>query len=89
MMESGLRGRYAYSGPDPYPNDKTVDFDDIRRIKRQWFGPGSGGRVDLGFGLRAPSPAGSPPPPVYPQEFRFAMDERLADHPAFRLAARA
>jgi cytosine/adenosine deaminase-related metal-dependent hydrolase len=77
MMESGLRGRYAYSGPDPYPADKTVDFDDILRIKRQWFGPGSNSRVDLGFGLRAPSPAGSPPPPVYPQEFRFARDNGL------------
>jgi 5-methylthioadenosine/S-adenosylhomocysteine deaminase len=77
MMESGLRGRYAYSGPDPHPADKTVDFDDIRRIQRQWFGPQSGGRVDLGFGLRAPFPVGSPPPPVYPQEFRFALDNGL------------
>ena len=34
MMESGLRGRYAYSGPDPYPDDKTMDFDDILRVKR-------------------------------------------------------
>lgn len=77
MVESGLRGRYAYSGPDPYPADKTVDFQDILRVKRQWFGPGSDGRVDLGFGLRAPSPAGSPPPPVYPEEFRFAKDNGL------------
>jgi cytosine/adenosine deaminase-related metal-dependent hydrolase len=78
MIESGLRGRYAYSGPDPYPADKTVDFQDILRIKRQWFGPGSsGGRIDLGFGLRAPSPVTSPPPPVYPEEFRFALDNGL------------
>ena len=26
MMEGGLRGRYAYSGPDPYPADQTVDL---------------------------------------------------------------
>ena len=77
MMESGLRGRYAYGGPDPHPREKTVDFQDILRIKRQWFGPGSGGRVDLGFGLRAPAPVGSPPPPVYPEEFRFARDNGL------------
>ena len=77
MMESGLRGRYAYGGPDPYPREKTVDFQDILRVKRQWFGPGSGGRIDLGFGLRAPAPVGSPPPPVYPEEFRFARDNGL------------
>jgi 5-methylthioadenosine/S-adenosylhomocysteine deaminase len=77
MMESGLRGRYAYSGPDPYPREKTVDFQDILRVKRQWFGPGSGGRIDLGFGLRAPAPVGSPPPPAYPEEFRFARDNGL------------
>jgi 5-methylthioadenosine/S-adenosylhomocysteine deaminase len=78
MIESGLRGRYAYSGPDPYPLDKPVDFQDILRAKRQWFGPGtSGGRIDLGFGLRAPSPVTSPPPPSYPEEFRFALDNGM------------
>jgi 5-methylthioadenosine/S-adenosylhomocysteine deaminase len=77
MRESGLRGRYAYGGPDPYPREKAIDLQEILRIKRQWFGLGSGGLVDLGFGLRAPAPVGSPPPPAYPHEFRFARDNGL------------
>lgn len=77
MMESGLRGRYAYAGPDPYPADKPVDFQDILRVKREWFGPGKGGRVDLGFGLRAPAVYGAPQHPVYREEFRFARDNGL------------
>jgi cytosine/adenosine deaminase-related metal-dependent hydrolase len=77
MFESGLRGRYAYSGQDPFPADKPMDFDDIMRIKRQFFGPGSSGRIDLGIGLRAPSPPGSPPTPAYPQEFRWALDNGM------------
>jgi 5-methylthioadenosine/S-adenosylhomocysteine deaminase len=77
MRESGLRGRYAYSGPDPYPREMAVDFEEILRVKRQWFGSGSGGLIDLGFGLRAPAPVGSPPPPAYPLEFRFAKDNGL------------
>ena len=39
MMESGLRGRYAYSGPDPYPNDKTIDFDDVLRVEADVLRP--------------------------------------------------
>jgi len=45
------------------------------RVKRQWFGPGSSGRVDLGFGLRVTPTFGLPP--VYPEEFRFARDNGL------------
>jgi len=77
MRESGLRGRYAYGGPDPHPRDRAIDLQEILRVKRQWFGPGSGGLIDLGFALRAPAPVGSPPPPSYPQEFRFAKDNGL------------
>lgn len=72
MTESGLRGRYAYSGPDPYPPEKMVDYTDIPRVKRQWFGPGSGGRIELGFGMRSTLPI-----VYYPEEFRFARDNGL------------
>lgn len=75
MMESGLRGRYAYSGPDPYPNDKTCDFDDVLRVKRTFF-TRSDNLIDLGFGLRPSTPI-SAPLTVYPQEFRFAVDNGL------------
>lgn len=75
MMESGLRGRYAYSGPDPYPSDKTLDFDDVMRVKRTFFS-GSENRIDLGYGLRPSYPLGHDLK-VYPQEFRWALDNGL------------
>ena len=83
MRESGLRGRYAYGAPDPYPLDKTVDFADILRVKRQWFGSGPNERFDrsglleLGYAYRAPFPAGSGPSPVYPVEFRWMRENGL------------
>jgi 5-methylthioadenosine/S-adenosylhomocysteine deaminase len=76
MAESGLRGRYAYGGPDPMPADQTVDFADILRIKRQWFDSGSAKLVDFGFANRAPGPSG-PLQKVYAQEYRFAKDNGL------------
>jgi cytosine/adenosine deaminase-related metal-dependent hydrolase len=75
MMESGLRGRYAYSGPDPYPNDKTIDFDDVLRVKRTFFSRPDN-LIDLGYGLRPSTPL-SAPLTAYPQEFRFAVDNGL------------
>ncbi len=75
MMESGLRGRYAYSGPDPYPNDKTIDFDDVLRAKRTFFSRPDN-LIDLGYGLRPSTPL-SAPLTAYPQEFRFAIDNGL------------
>jgi 5-methylthioadenosine/S-adenosylhomocysteine deaminase len=75
MMESGLRGRYAYSGPDPYPNDKTIDFDDVLRVKRTFF-TRPDNLIDLGYGLRPSTPL-SAPLTAYPQEFRFAVDNGL------------
>lgn len=75
MMESGLRGRYAYSGPDPYPNDKTIDFDDVLRVKKTFFGRADS-LIDLGYGLRPSTPLASPLT-AYPQEFRFAVDNGL------------
>jgi len=75
MMESGLRGRYAYSGPDPYPNDKTIDFDDVMRVKRTFFSRPDN-LIDLGYGLRPSTPLGSTVT-AYPQEFRWAIENGL------------
>jgi Amidohydrolase family len=74
MMESGLRGRYAYSGPDPYPGDKMLDTDDVLRVKRSFFD--RPGLIDLGYGMR-PSPVRGKPIAVYPQEFRWAQEQGL------------
>jgi 5-methylthioadenosine/S-adenosylhomocysteine deaminase len=75
MMESGLRGRYAYSGPDPHPNDKTIDFADVLRVKRTFFNR-SDNLIDLGHGLRPSFPQGGTIT-TYPEEFRFAADNGL------------
>ncbi len=75
MMESGLRGRYAYSGPDPYPNDRTIDFADVLRVKRTYFSS-PGNLIDLGHGLRPSTPQGQQLT-SYPQEFRFAIENGL------------
>lgn len=76
MVESGLRGRYAYSGIDEYPGDKLIDFDDIRRVRDKWFGASSNGLVDLGYGLRPAFPLGTGVS-VYPQEFRWAEEQGI------------
>ena len=75
MMESGLRGRYAYSGPDPYPHDKAIDFDDVLRAKRRSSPLGRSDRSRIW--AAAFDAAGSPPLTAYPQEFRFALDNGL------------
>jgi 5-methylthioadenosine/S-adenosylhomocysteine deaminase len=74
MMESGLRGRYAYSGPDPHPTDKPIDLDELLRVKRTYFS--KPGLIDLGHGLRPPAPL-SAQITTYPQEFRFAEENGL------------
>ena len=75
MMESGLRGRYAYCGPDPYPSDKVIDLNDVLRAKRTFF-TRSDNLIDLGYGLRPGTPQGTPVT-TYPEEFRFAADNGL------------
>jgi 5-methylthioadenosine/S-adenosylhomocysteine deaminase len=74
MIESGLRGRYAYSGPDPYPGDKMLDTEDMLRVRRSFFD--RPGLIDLGYGMR-PSPERGKPLAVYPQEFRWAQEQGL------------
>jgi 5-methylthioadenosine/S-adenosylhomocysteine deaminase len=76
MKESGLRGRYHYSGLDEYPTDKVLDFADMERAMRRWFGPGSGGLIEFGYGLRPAFPLGTGVT-AYPQEFKWAQDRGL------------
>lgn len=60
MLESGLRGQYAYGGFDPTPLDQTLDHDDFRRIHQEFFshaGRDATGRMSLGLAGRAvPAP---------------------------------
>jgi cytosine/adenosine deaminase-related metal-dependent hydrolase len=75
MVESGLRGRYAYGGADPTPRDQLMDVQDALRAHRQWF---TGrhewtGRVEYGFSVRAPGGL----PDRWREEFRAARDNGL------------
>jgi 5-methylthioadenosine/S-adenosylhomocysteine deaminase len=51
-----LRARYAYGHRDALPVDEALDFADIDRVSRDWFGPRDqfDGRVHLGVNLRGP-----------------------------------
>ena len=54
--DTRLRARYAYGHPDGLPVDQPLDFADIDRVHREWFGAGSSfeGLVHLGINLRGP-----------------------------------
>lgn len=51
-----LRARYAYGHRDMLPEDEALDFTDVDRVAKQWFGAGSpfDGTVHLGLNLRGP-----------------------------------
>ena len=56
MLESGLRGQYAYGGFDPTPLDQNIDQADLQRIHSEYFsndGRDASGRIELGFAGRA------------------------------------
>lgn len=54
--DSGVRARYSYGHRDALPRDVALDFGDIDRVRREWFGADSplDGLVDLGVNLRGP-----------------------------------
>jgi 5-methylthioadenosine/S-adenosylhomocysteine deaminase len=51
-----LRARYSYGHRDLLPEDEALDFTDVDRVRRQWFGDASPfeGLVHLGVNLRGP-----------------------------------
>jgi cytosine/adenosine deaminase-related metal-dependent hydrolase len=55
-LDTHVRARYAYGHPDGLPIDQPLDFTDIDRVRREWFGTGSPfeGLVHLGVNLRGP-----------------------------------
>lgn len=76
MLESGMRGRYCYGWSDPTPRGQTMDFQDVKRVREQWFGRSSpfAGRADLGVAMRGFRLANDD---VVASEYRFARDEGL------------
>jgi 5-methylthioadenosine/S-adenosylhomocysteine deaminase len=76
LQESGARGRYCYGWADPTPRNQPMDFQDVKRVREQWFGRNSPfqGRADLGISMRGVRLANDD---VVAAEYRFASDMGL------------
>ena len=71
LRDCGIRARfsYGYSRNLQLKPKETVDFNDIARVKREWFGASNDGLLTMGFASRG---AGDTPPEVYRKEWEFA-----------------
>jgi 5-methylthioadenosine/S-adenosylhomocysteine deaminase len=71
LRDCGIRARfsYGYSRNLQQKPKETVDFNDIARVKREWFGASDDGLLTMGFASRG---AGDTPPEVYRKEWEFA-----------------
>ena len=76
LRDCGIRARfsYGYSRNLQQKPKETVDFNDIARVKREWFGPSNDGLLTMGFASRG---AGDTPPEVYRKEWEFARSQGL------------
>lgn len=68
-----IRARYSYGHKDGQPAAQPIDFADIDRVKKQWFGSSStlDGLVHLGVNLRGPANAN------FAAEMEFAKSRGL------------
>lgn len=68
-----IRARYSYGHKDGQPATQPIDFADIDRVKKQWFGSSSPfeGLVHLGVNLRGPANAN------WAAEMAFAKERGL------------
>jgi 5-methylthioadenosine/S-adenosylhomocysteine deaminase len=71
LRDCGIRARfsYGYSRNLQQKPKETVDFNDIARVKREWFGASNDGLLTMGFASRG---AGDTPSEVYRKEWEFA-----------------
>jgi 5-methylthioadenosine/S-adenosylhomocysteine deaminase len=76
LRDCGIRARfsYGYSRNLQLKPEQTADFNDIARVKREWFGPSNDGLLTMGFASRG---AGDTPPEVYRKEWEFARSQGL------------
>jgi cytosine/adenosine deaminase-related metal-dependent hydrolase len=56
LRDVGIRTRfsYGYSRNLQQKRTETADFNDIARVKREWFGPSNDGLLTMGFASRGP-----------------------------------
>jgi cytosine/adenosine deaminase-related metal-dependent hydrolase len=71
LRDCGIRARfsYGYSRNLQLKPKETADFNDIARVKREWFSASNDGLLTMGFASRG---AGDTPPEVYRKEWEFA-----------------
>jgi len=71
-----LRARYAYGHIDQMPRNQALDFTDIDRVKREYFGGGtaSEGLLTFGVNLRGVSQSDEA---TYHQDMKAAMERGL------------
>jgi 5-methylthioadenosine/S-adenosylhomocysteine deaminase len=71
-----LRARYAYGHIDQMPRDQVLDFTDIDRVKRDYFGSGTAfeGLLHLGVNLRGLSQSDER---TYHQDMQAVMERGL------------
>jgi 5-methylthioadenosine/S-adenosylhomocysteine deaminase len=76
LRDVGIRARfsYGYSRNLQQKPKETADFNDIARVKREWFSPSNDGLLTMGFASRG---AGDTPPEVYRKEWEFARSQGL------------
>lgn len=76
LRDCGIRARFSYGysrNLQQKPNE-TVDFADIARVKREWFGSSNDGLLTMGFASRG---AGDTPSQVYRKEWEYARSLSL------------
>ena len=76
LRDCGIRARfsYGYSRNLQQKPKETADFNDIARVKKEWFSASNDGLLTMGFASRG---AGDTPPEVYRKEWEFARSQGL------------
>ncbi len=74
--EAMLRARYAYGHIDQMPRNQVLDFTDVDRVKRDYFGSGSAfeGLVTFGLNLRGTSQSEAA---TFHEDMRLALQRGL------------
>jgi cytosine/adenosine deaminase-related metal-dependent hydrolase len=76
LRDCGIRARfsYGYSRNLQQKPKETADFNDIARVKREWFSASNDELLTMGFASRG---AGDTPPELYREEWEFARSQGL------------
>jgi 5-methylthioadenosine/S-adenosylhomocysteine deaminase len=79
IRDTGIRARFSYGFSRNLQTkpEQTADFDDIARVKREWFGASDDGLTTMGFASRG---AGDTPPKGLPRRVGVRAQPGIADY---------